>query len=214
MKIRTGLALGVAAAVVLLATPLAARLFGALDRLPWETEREESAQPALLESLEDLSDFHAARGNYQVVVSIEESGFLPSAIVGEERTLMASGSVDASVDFSTLADGAIEVGPDDEVIVTLPAPQLEDAQVDPERSEVVEHDRGLFDRIAGAVTHSDIPESDLYALAGDELDDAATASDLLAQAEDNTTAMVEGMLAELGYDDVTVRFEQPEPSPT
>jgi len=185
---------------------------GLFDRMPWESETHESSQPALLESLEELSDYHAARGNYQVVVSVEESSpLVPSALYGEETTLMASGSVDALVDFSTLPDGAIEVGPDDAVVVTLPEPVLEDADVDPERSEVVEHRRGLFDRISGAVSESDIPESDLYVLAGDELNEAATQSELLDEAEANTQEMVEGMLGELGYQDVTVRFEAPEP---
>jgi hypothetical protein len=210
MKIRTGLALGVAAAVLVVTLPLTARLFGLFDALPWETETQESSQPALLESLEELSDYHAARGNYQVVVSIEESSDLvPTALYGEESTLMAAGSVDALVDFSTLAEDAIRVRPDDSVVVTLPAPVLEDAEVDPERSEVVQHDRGLVDRITGVVSESDIPESDLYALAGDQFDDAATESELLDEAEANTQEMVEGMLAELGYTDVTVRFEEP-----
>jgi hypothetical protein len=214
MKIRTGLALGAGAAVLVVTLPLTARLFGLFDALPWETETHESSQPALLESLEELSDYHAARGNYQVVVSIEESSDLvPTALYGEESTLMAAGSVDALVDFSTLPEDAIHVRPDDSVVVTLPAPVLEDADVDPERSELVEHDRGLVDRITGVVSESDIPESDLYVLAGDELNDAATRSELLDEAEANTQEMVEGMLAELGYTHVTVRFEEPAPQP-
>ena len=90
MKIRTGLALGATLAVLVVTLPLWARLFGLLDTLPWETERTEDAQPALLESLEDLSAYHAARGNYQVVVSIEEDSPAPDFLLGEGSTLLAS----------------------------------------------------------------------------------------------------------------------------
>jgi hypothetical protein len=214
MKIRTGLALGATLAVLVVTVPLSAQLFGLLDVLPWETERTESSQPALLESLEDLSSYHAARGNYQVVVSIEEdSAIAPDFLAGEERTLLAAGSVDATVDFSTLSEDAIRVREDGSAVITLPTPELEDAHVDPERSEVVEHDRGLVNRVVGAVSEpTSIPESDLYALAGDELDDAATEAELQLRAEDNPREMLEGMLGELGYEDVTVRFEEPAPS--
>jgi hypothetical protein len=212
MKIRTGLALGATLAVLVVTVPLSARLFGLLDGLPWETERSETSQPALLESLEDLSSYHAARGNYQVVVSIEEDHPLaPDFLAGEERTLLAAGSVDATVDFSMLPEDAIDVRDDDRVVVTLPTPQLEDAHVDPERSEVVEHDRGLVNRVVGAVADStSISEQDLYLLAGDELDEAATEAELQERAEANTRDMLEGMLGELGYEDVTVRFEAAE----
>jgi hypothetical protein len=211
MKIRTGLALGATLAVLVITVPLAARLFGVLGSLPWETERTEDAQPALLESLEDLSAYHAARGNYQVVVSIEEDSMAPDFLLGEERTLLAAGSVDATVDFSTLSEDAIEVQDDGSVVVTLPSPELEDADVDPERSEVVEHDRGLLNRLAGTVAEGSISETDLYVLAGDELGDAATQAELEERAEANTTEMLEGMLGELGYEDVTVRYEEPAP---
>lgn len=214
MKIRTGLALGAALAVLVVALPLSARLFGLVGTLPWESERTESSQPALLESLEDLSSYHAARGNYQVVVSIEEGlSFAPGFLAGEERTLLAAGTVDATVDFAGLSEDAIEVVDDDTVVVSLPAPRLEDAQVDPSRSQLVEHERGLVNRIVGAVADpTSISEQDLYLLAGDELDAAAQEARLQERAEENTRAMLEGLLGQLGYEDVTVRFEQPTPA--
>ncbi|OWY58721.1 hypothetical protein B7486_78445, partial [cyanobacterium TDX16] len=62
--------------------------------------------------------------------------------------------------------------------------------------------------VVGAVTDpTSISEQDLYVLAGDELDEAATQAELQERAEANTRDMLEGMLGELGYEDVTVRFE-------
>jgi len=212
MKIRTGLALGLGVAIVAVAVPLSGvLLFSAFDDLPWESERSERSGPTMLRSLEDLADYHAARGNYQVAVTIEEdSPVAPDFLMGEESTLLATGSVDAVVDFSNLDEDAIRTGPDGEVTLTLPEPVLEEAEVDPEQSEVMDHDRGFVDRITGALDdQSAISESDLYVLAGDELDDAATEADLQERAEDNTRDMLEQMLGELGYDDVTVSFAAP-----
>jgi hypothetical protein len=207
MKIRTGLALGAAAAVLVVTVPLTAKLLGVFDGLPWETERTERSEPSVLNSLEDLADFHAARGNYQVAVTIEEdSPVAPSFLAGEQSTLLAQGSVDAVVDFSTLDDDAIRIGPDGEVTVTVPEPELVDAQVNPEHSEVMSHERGLLDRVTSMFSDNEISERDLYVLAGDELNEAASESELQDRAQANTTDMLEGMLGELGYKDVTVQF--------
>lgn len=211
MKIRTGIALALGLAVAVVTVPLGARLYSSLGgNLPWESEREESAGPALLHSLEDLAEYHAARGNYQVHVGIDEtSPIAPSFLHGESADLLATGSVDATIDLSDLDDDAVRVRDDGSVLVTLPAPELAPAVVDPEQSEVVGREQGLLDRVAGVVADDEIPESDLYALAADELDAAALDSDLTSRAEANTRDMLEGLLAELGFDDATVRFSPP-----
>ena len=99
-----------------------------------------------------------------------------------------------------------------EVAITLPAPQLTDARVDAERSRVFDRDRGALDRIEEAFSDDGgADQQDLYVLAEEKLTEAA-ASDpsLLETAERNTRSMLEGMMRGLGFEQVTVRFEQPQ----
>src|SRR3954454_24283468 len=67
---------------------------------PFKTETKDRSQPVLMKSLENLSDYHAATANMQVVVDVEEdAGLLPSFIKGERTLFVAAGTVDAAVDF-------------------------------------------------------------------------------------------------------------------
>ena len=90
----TGL-LALAVIVVLL-------LVGPLN--PFGTETKDRSQPVLLKSLQDLSDYHAATANMQVVVDVEQDArLLPSFIKGERTLFVAAGNVDAAVDFRALS---------------------------------------------------------------------------------------------------------------
>ncbi len=175
---------------------------------PFGTESVDRSQPTLLQSVENLSRYEAASGNFQVIVDTEDDArFLPSFIRGERTVFVAAGSVEASVDFSALDDRAVVVSPDQRsVSVTLPAPVLSEPRVDPDQSRVASRQRGVLDRLGSAL--SDNPGSDraLYVLAQQKMQSAAEATDLRARAEQNTRQMLQGMLASLGYSAVTVNF--------
>ena len=186
---------------------------GRLDLLPsipnpFETETVDRTNPALLKSLEDLSEYHAATGNFQVIVdTAKDTRFVPSFIRGERTVYVAGGSVDAVVDFSQLDERAIQVSPDrTSVSVVLPAPRLGDATVDPDQSRVVSRDRGVLDRIGSAFSDNPSTERPLVMAAEERMRAAAQASDLRARAEENTRRMLEGLLGALGYTSVNVTF--------
>ena len=121
---------------------------------PFSSQTVDRSQPALLKSLEDLSRFQAATANLQVIVDSEkDTRFVPSFISGERTVFVASGSVDATVDFSALDARSIVVSPDrSAVTVHLPAPVLSAPRVDPAQSRVVSRDRGVLDRLRPAAT--------------------------------------------------------------
>jgi hypothetical protein len=123
---------------------------------------------------------------------------------------VAGGSVDAEVDFSTIGEGAIKVSPDGErVEITLPRARLTPARVDPAQSRVFARERGLLDRLGSVLSDNPTSERELYLLAQEKMQAAAAESGLLAQAEENTRAMLESMLRSLGYRQVTVTFRDP-----
>ncbi|MFN0090692.1 MAG: DUF4230 domain-containing protein [Acidimicrobiales bacterium] len=203
------------AALALLAVGVVAGLgaFALVDRvgglLPSFERREvDRAQPALLESLEELSSFHAATANVQVVVDLEEDvAHLPDFVAGQRSILVAAGSVDAAVDFSGLASEAVEVSSDRRrVTVTLPAPQRGAARLDMSRTYVAARNRGLLDRVADAVGSRPHDDQQLYQLAEVKLGEAAAASGVESLAEANTRAMLDAMLRSLGFEVVEVRF--------
>ena len=179
---------------------------------PFTTETVDRTGPALLEAVQDLSRYQAASGQFQVIVDLEEDArFIPDFIRGERTLFVASGSVDASVDFSAIGEGSITVSPDgEEVRITLPHAQLSDARVDPEASRVVARQRGLLDRLGGVFSDNPTGERQLYLLAGKKLEAAALEAGIRDRAEANTRAMLESMLASLGYEQVTVTFGDPD----
>jgi len=204
-----------AAALVVLGALVVAGKVG-LDLLPglpdpFATETVDRTQPPLLQSLQDVSRYQAATANFQVIVDTEKDAkFMPSILRGERTVYVAAGSVDATVDFTTLDERSITVGPDGtSVTVNLPAPTLTEPRLDPEASRVVSRERGLLDRLGSVF--SDSPTSDRpYLLAAEaKMADAATASDLRARAESNTRAMLQNMMRALGYDHATVTFAAP-----
>ncbi len=97
---------------------------------PFASRTADRSTPALLLAVRDLSEYHAATGAFQPT---------PSA------SPLATGHVDAVVDFAR--DGPRPVrGSDDRrsAAITLPAPVLGKATVDPAQSCLVDHDRGAF----------------------------------------------------------------------
>jgi hypothetical protein len=196
-----GLAALAVIAVVLVAGPLN----------PFGSDTKDRSQPVLLKSLENLSDYHAATANMQVVVDVEEDArLLPSFIKGERTLFVAAGTVDAAVDFRGLSrdPDAVKVSEDRRsVTLTLPAPKLLEPRLDPDNSRVYDRDRGVLDRVEDAFSDRPGDEQPLYQLAEDKLAAAAAADPRLLQtAERNTRSMLEGLLRGLGFEKIRIDF--------
>jgi hypothetical protein len=175
---------------------------------PFGTRTIDRSQPALLLSLRDLSVYKAATANLQLIIDLEKDArFVPSFIKGERTLFVAAGSVDAEVDFSRIDKGAIKVSGDGRTAeITLPHATLGTVRIDPDASYVASRERGILDRLGSAVSDDPDSQRELYQLADRRIQAAARQSDLLARAEQNTRATLEGMLRGLGYSRVTVTF--------
>ena len=209
---RTKLVAAVAGLALLV--PVGFGIADAVDRWtpdPPATQTVDRSPAALLLAMRDIADFHAASGTYQVLVDVEhDSPYLPPMISGERSTLFATGSVDARVDFSGLGPGAVTMSDDRRTAtITLPAPTLTPATLDPAQTRIVCRERGLVQRVEDAVSDNPRDDSELYRLAAAKLDAAAAQSDLTTRAADNTRAMLAGLAQGLGYETVTVNFAPP-----
>ena len=202
---RIGLAVAIVALALLVAGALAA--YNAYQEVPLREEVAIDAGPALLLELRDLSEFHAATGEYQVIVDREVTrNYVPSEVAGERTLFVAYGTVDAVVDFASLGQGAVRTIGEDRVTVTLPNARLDDPAVDVDKSYVYSRERGLLDRLGGVFSDDQTDDSELYQLAETQLEEAADTGELRERAEQNTTAMLEGLFGSLGYEDVTIRY--------
>ena len=182
------------------------------DLNPFKTETKDRSQPSLLRSLESLSEYRAATGNYQQPVDIERDvKLLPSFLAGERMLLLAAGSVDAVVDFSDLGPRSVQVSEDRRAVtVTLPAPHLSEARVDLKRSRALDTKRGLINRVGELFDDDNDEQRELLLVAERRIARAARENPgLLTLGARNTRTMLTGMLKALGFEDITIRFARP-----
>lgn len=178
---------------------------------PFGTETVDRSSPAVLKSIQNLHDFRAASGHFEVIVDVEQdTRFVPAAIKGQRVLFVAIGSVDAGIDFSNLDADAVDVSSDRRgVTLELPPATFREPELDLERSYVYDRDRGAIDRIQSLLGDDTGSDPELYMLAEEKLADAARdGSGLLARAEANTRTMLAGLLRALGFTRVEIRFSK------
>ena len=95
------------------------------------------------------------------------------------------------------------------VTIILPPAQLEPAVLNVSQSYVYAGQQGLLNRIGNFFSGNPNSQQQVYILAQQKIEDAARQSPLLAEAEKNTTGMLDGMLHSLGFRQVTVTFAAP-----
>lgn len=182
-------------------TVLALAVFGAGNMFgfnPFKLSQTDRSQPALLKSIKDISQYHAAVGNFEVVLDVEDNvGWIPAIIAGRRTLFVAAGTVNTYVDLSGLADQDLVLSADGKsVTVRLPEPQLDKPNIDHDRSYIFGQDRGIFDRVADAI---DSPQqAQFFKLAETKMTTAAEESELRKQAAENTKSMLTGMFGSLG----------------
>ena len=74
------------------------------------------------------------------------------------------------------------------------------------QSYVYAQQQGLLNRIANFFSGNPNSQQQVYILAQQKIQNAARQSPLLAEAQKNTTGMLDGMLHSLGFQQVTVTF--------
>ncbi|MBQ0990516.1 DUF4230 domain-containing protein [Micromonospora sp. PSH03] len=180
-------------------------------RNPFAKEQTDRSQPPLLKSIQDLSRYVAAEGNFQVVVDTQnDRRNVPDFLLNERTLFVGAGSVEAYVDFTKIGEGAVVQSADGKSVeIKLPAPQLGETNLDMEKSYVFAEQRGLLNRLGDLVGNDPNRQQQVYQLAEDRITAAARDSGLSARAEENTRKMLEGLLRSLGYQQITVTYIAP-----
>jgi len=195
------------AALLLVGTLIAGNLFNL--NVPFTRETKDHSPPLILNKIQDLSEFRAAEAEFEVIIDKEtDIRWVPSFVAGDRVQFVAVGSVDATVDFSTMGtDSVIFDETNNSATVILPAPQIGEPRIDLDNSGVMNRDRGVLDRIGGLFVDNPTAEIELIQEAEDKIGAAAAETDLLAKAQENTTAMLTELIGALGVDNVRVIYE-------
>lgn len=204
----TGLVVGSIIGLIVLALVLSA--VHLLPRLhnPFAETTVDRSQPPVLKKITALSRFEAASGTFQVVVDLaKKSSFLPSFIEGTDTLFIGDGTDIAYVDFSHLKGTAIVYSHNRrDVTITLPPARLEPAVLNVKRSYVFAEQQGLLNRVGNFFSSNPNNQQQVYVLAQQKIQAAAQHSPLLADAEKNTTSMLDGLLSSLGFKQVTIKY--------
>lgn len=187
---------------------LIGRLVSLPDLNPFDEKTTDRSQPALLKSVRDLAQFKAAEGTFQVIVDTQKDrDNIPDFLFNQRTIFVAAGTVDATVDFSALERGAVDVVDENTVRIKLPPPELSRPNLDVKKSYAVDEQRGLVNRLGDAFGSGDDDQQEVYSLASDKIAAAAADAELTDRAEANTRSTLNGLFGALGYDDVTVTFD-------
>ncbi|MFD3501329.1 DUF4230 domain-containing protein [Streptomyces sp. NPDC058676] len=172
------------------------------------TETHDRSGPALLQSIQDISRYDAASGNFQIVVDLEkDTKYLPDAIRGSRTLYVGAGTVDAYVDLGKVGKNEVTVNEDrTSATLRLPHAQLGKASLDADRSYAVSKQRGLLDRLGDLFSDNPNSEQAVQKLAVRHISEAAKDSELTKRAETNTTNMLKGLLGSLGFKKVEVSY--------
>jgi len=209
---RLAVAVATVVAVAVLVIALSAVHLLPQLRNPFAEKTTVTSQPVLLKSITALSRYEAASGSFQVVVDLSQHSLLPSFLQGSETLFIGQGTDIAFVNFAQLKGQALRVSADrSAVAVTLPRAQLEPAVLNVRQSYVYAQQRGLLNRIGDFFGGNPNGQQQIYVAAQQKISAAARHSPLLAEAERNTRAMLNGMLGSLGFKRVTVSFGAPAP---
>jgi hypothetical protein len=182
-------------------------LLPSLDN-PFRAETVDRSGPAVLRSIQDIGEYRAAAGHFEVVIDLEKDTALPSEILGERTLFVAVGSVDAGVNLSAVDNDAVEVSSDRRTAtITLPPVHLFEPVLDLDRSHVYDRERGLLNELGGLFTDEPNYQQELYRLSEDKMAAAARQeAGIIPRAQENTREMLETLLGSLGFTSVTVRF--------
>ncbi|MFD6292220.1 DUF4230 domain-containing protein [Streptomyces sp. NPDC060205] len=171
-------------------------------------ETHDRTGPTLLKSIQDISRYDAASGNFQVVVDLEkDTKYLPDAVRGTRTLYVGAGTVDSYVDLGKIRDKDVQVNEDrTTATLRLPHAALGKPALDPDHSYAVSKQRGLLDRLGDVFSDNPNDERAVQRLAARHIGDAAKDSELTARAEENTTGMLKGLLGSLGFKEVRVTY--------
>jgi hypothetical protein len=189
------LCLGAAVGVVLL------RAFQRFEQRGASTELESS--PAVISAVRDLARLEGAEFQIERVISLKDKQSRFFGLVQPEDAilLVASGTVVAGVDLSSISDGDVDIDPARRsVTIVLPSSTVFAARLDNQRTSVFRRDTDLLaERTESLETRARQEAERMLATAAEE-------GKIVERSNASVRRTVETLVRSLGYRVVTVTF--------
>lgn len=172
----------------------------------FEPEPYEEIGPVTITAIRDLAQLTTVETvQYTVVEKGTDEGWLAWAR-GDSLRMFAVARIGAGVDLSQLTVRDVSVDEEGVVELQVPAATIQYVDPDEDATQVLERDVGIF-------TSGDPGlESDVRRIADEVLVDNAIEEGILEEAEGNARSVLTDFLLSVGYTDVVVTFDEPEPT--
>ena len=172
----------------------------------FEPEPYEEIGPVTITAIRDLAQLTTVETvQYTIVEKGTDEGWLRWAR-GDSLRMFAVARIGAGVDLGQLTVRDISVDTSGVVEIQVPAAVIQYVDPDEDATQVLERDVGIF-------TSGDPGlESDVRRIADEVLVDNAIDEGILELAEENAQSVLTDFLLSVGYADVVVEFEDPEPT--
>lgn len=161
--------------------------------------------PALVRSVQEMAELTTVEmTEFTIVEKGTDEGWLAWAR-GDSVRLMAVANIGAGVDLGAIGTEDISASDNGIVEITAPAAAIQYVAVDQEATQILERETGLFTKGDPQL------ESEARLIAETTLTDASLEAGILDQAEDSARIALTNLFLGLGYEEVVVTFEAPQP---
>ncbi len=174
---------------------------------PAETVQVIRPTPDVIVAVRDLARLETAAFHVERVIDLKERQSALFGLIESEDAilLVAAADVSAGVDLTQMRDGDVVVSPEEGTAeITLPAPEIFYAALDNERTYVHTRSTGTFAR------RNDQLETRARREAERTLRTSAIEGGILDRARNNAQTAVRTLVRSLGYDHVTIVFQDGE----
>jgi hypothetical protein len=172
----------------------------------FEPEPYEEIGPVTITAIRDLAQLTTVETvQYTIVEKGTDEGWLAWAR-GDSLRMFAVARIGAGVDLAQLTVRDVTVDENGVVELQVPAAEIQYVDPDEDATQVLERDVGIF-------TSGDPGlESDVRRISDEVLVENAVNEGILEQAEENAQSVLIDFLLSVGYTDVVVNFDDPDPT--
>ncbi len=162
--------------------------------------RIDASRESVVKEMRQLGRLETSSFTIEKIIEAKKDGGGPwrDILFGDKLLLIANGEVVAGYDLSGLSEKDVEKTASS-LRVKLPAPQILSVRLDNEKTRVYDRDQGFLSR-----GDKDL-ESEARLAAEQSIRDAACASGILRQAEENAVKQLGAVLGALGYPDSVIQ---------
>lgn len=153
---------------------------------------------AVVHQVQELGRLETTSYTIEKIIEGESGGnFFQRLLTGDRILFIAHGEVISGIDLTKLSETEVSVN-DEQIDMTLPAPEIFFTNLDNQQSKVYDRSRGLLSQ------GNDQLETEVRQAAEQEIRNAACEANILAAANENARKQITSLLTALGFTTINV----------